>query len=53
MLGEIFPIESYDKTLSLQYLKYELHGKPRYGPDECRQLRAADLRSALPRLAAL
>jgi DNA-directed RNA polymerase subunit beta len=38
VLQEIFPIESYDKTLSLQYLKYEL-GKPRFGPDECRQLR--------------
>src|SRR5438445_6019480 len=38
VLQEIFPIESYDKTLSLQYLKYEL-GKPRYGPDECRRLR--------------
>jgi DNA-directed RNA polymerase subunit beta len=38
VLREIFPIESYDKTLSVQYLKYEL-GKPRYGPDECRQLR--------------
>src|ERR1700730_6532215 len=38
VLREIFPIESYDKTLSLTYLKYEL-GKPRYGPDECRQLR--------------
>src|SRR6266496_211892 len=38
VLREIFPIESYDKTLSLNYLKYEL-GKPRYGPDECRQLR--------------
>ncbi len=38
VLEEIFPIESYDKTLSLQYIKYEL-GKPRYGPDECRQLR--------------
>src|SRR6184192_514541 len=38
VLREIFPIESYDKSLSLQYLKYEL-GKPRYGPDECRQLR--------------
>src|SRR5713226_4545167 len=38
VLREIFPIESYDKTLSLQYLRYEL-GKPRYGPDECRQLR--------------
>src|SRR6202011_3748589 len=38
VLREIFPIESYDKTLSLQFLKYDL-GKPRYGPDECRQLR--------------
>src|SRR3984893_16892720 len=38
VLREIFPVESYDKTLSLQYLRYEL-GKPRYGPDECRQLR--------------
>ncbi|HEY1860051.1 MAG TPA: DNA-directed RNA polymerase subunit beta, partial [Gemmataceae bacterium] len=38
VLREIFPIESYDKTLSLQFIKYEL-GKPRYGPDECRQLR--------------
>src|SRR6516162_3036514 len=38
VLREIFPIESYDKTINLQFLKYEL-GKPRYGPDECRQLR--------------
>src|SRR3977135_3932461 len=38
VLREIFPIESYDKTLNLQFLKYEL-GKPRYGPDEGRQLR--------------
>src|SRR5437870_3407151 len=38
VLREIFPIESYDKTLSLDYLRYEL-GKPRYDPDECRQLR--------------
>src|ERR1700686_306640 len=38
VLREIFPIESYDKTLSLDYVKYEL-GKPRYDPDECRQLR--------------
>jgi DNA-directed RNA polymerase subunit beta len=38
VLREIFPIESYDKTLNLQFIKYEL-GKPRYGPDECRQLR--------------
>src|SRR5271170_2659882 len=38
VLREIFPIESYDKPLSLDFIKYEL-GKPRYGPDECRQLR--------------
>ena len=38
VLREIFPIESYDKKLSLSYLRYEL-GKPRYEPDECRQLR--------------
>src|SRR5919106_858551 len=38
VLREIFPIESYDKTLSLNYIRYEL-GKPRYGADECRQLR--------------
>jgi DNA-directed RNA polymerase subunit beta len=38
VLQEIFPIESYDKKTSLEYVKYEL-GKPRYDPDECRQLR--------------
>src|SRR6187401_1809593 len=38
VLREIFPIESYDKTIKLEYLKYDL-GKPRYTPDECRQLR--------------
>src|SRR3954467_14826082 len=38
VLREIFPIESYDKKLQLQFLRYEL-GKPRYEPDECRQLR--------------
>src|SRR5438477_11061018 len=38
VLREIFPIESYDKTIILEYLRYEL-GKPRYDPDECRQLR--------------
>src|SRR5579884_2649459 len=41
VLREIFPIESYpshDKKLSLEFIKYEL-GKPRYTPDECRQLR--------------
>ena len=38
VLQEIFPIESYDKTIRLEYLRYDL-GKPRYEPDECRQLR--------------
>ncbi|MCA9189243.1 MAG: DNA-directed RNA polymerase subunit beta, partial [Planctomycetales bacterium] len=38
VLREIFPIESYDKQINLEYLRYEL-GKPRYTPDECRQLR--------------
>src|SRR5438552_16853933 len=38
VLQEIFPIESYDKKISLEYVRYEL-GKPRYDPDECRQLR--------------
>jgi len=38
VLREIFPIESYDKKLQLSYVRYEL-GKPRYTPEECRQLR--------------
>ena len=38
VLREIFPVESYDKQLTLDYVKYEL-GKPRYTPEECRQLR--------------
>jgi DNA-directed RNA polymerase subunit beta len=38
VLREIFPIESYDKTLKLEYIGYDL-GKPRYEPHECRQLR--------------
>ena len=38
VLREIFPIESYDKQTQLHYLRYEL-GKPRYTPEECRQLR--------------
>ena len=38
VLQEIFPIESYDKTIKLEYIRYEL-GKPRYSMDECRQLR--------------
>src|SRR5438876_10881894 len=38
ILREVFPIESYDGQLALEYLEYEL-GKPRYSPDECRKLR--------------
>jgi len=38
LLREIFPIESYDKSMTLEYLYYELE-KPRYTPNECRQLR--------------
>ncbi|GAB4152674.1 MAG: DNA-directed RNA polymerase subunit beta [Planctomycetaceae bacterium] len=38
ILREVFPIESYDGQYRLEYVKYEL-GKPRYTPDECRQLR--------------
>ena len=38
VLREIFPVESYDKQLSLEFVRYEL-GKPRYTPEECRQLR--------------
>jgi DNA-directed RNA polymerase subunit beta len=38
VLREIFPIESYDKATRLDYVKYDL-GKPRYTPEECRQLR--------------
>jgi len=38
LLREIFPIVSYDESMQLEYLGYEL-GKPRYSPDECRQLR--------------
>ncbi len=38
LLREIFPIYSYDKTLCLEYISYEL-GRPRYTPEECRKLR--------------
>jgi DNA-directed RNA polymerase subunit beta len=38
ILREVFPIPSYDATMSLEYLGYEL-GSPRYTPDECRELR--------------
>jgi DNA-directed RNA polymerase subunit beta len=38
LLREVFPIQSYDGNMSLEYVSYDL-GKPRYTPDECRQLR--------------
>ena len=38
LFKEIFPIESYDKTMSLEYLGYEFD-RPRYSPNECRELR--------------
>ncbi|HHN77484.1 MAG TPA: DNA-directed RNA polymerase subunit beta [Phycisphaerales bacterium] len=38
LLHEIFPIESYDGTMSLDYIRYELE-QPRYTSDECRELR--------------
>jgi DNA-directed RNA polymerase subunit beta len=38
LLREVFPIESYDGTMRLEYLYYLLE-EPRYTPDECRELR--------------
>jgi DNA-directed RNA polymerase subunit beta len=38
LFREIFPIESYDKRMTLEYLSYELE-KPHYTPTECKQLR--------------
>jgi len=38
LFQEIFPIESYDSAMRLEYLYYELE-KPRYTLTECRQLR--------------
>ena len=37
ILRETFPIYSYDKTMALEYIGYEL-GRPRYSADECRVL---------------
>lgn len=34
---EIFPVMSYDETISLDFLEYDL-GEPRHTPDECRSL---------------
>ncbi len=38
LLREVFPIYSYDKTMCLEYVGYEL-GRPRYAIEECRKLR--------------
>ena len=38
LLREVFPIYSYDKTMCLEYVGYDL-GRPRYSIDECRKLR--------------
>jgi DNA-directed RNA polymerase subunit beta len=38
LVNEIFPIFSYDQTMSLEFMSYEL-GEPRYTPDECRGLK--------------
>jgi DNA-directed RNA polymerase subunit beta len=38
LFREVFPIESYDKKMVLEYLFYELE-KPHYTPTECKQLR--------------
>ena len=38
ILRETFPIKSYDGSLSLEYLYYEL-GEARYTPQECRDLK--------------
>jgi len=38
LLREIFPIVSYDKSMQLEYLSYELE-KPRYTIQQCRELR--------------
>jgi DNA-directed RNA polymerase subunit beta len=38
LLREVFPIESYDGTMRLEYTRYVLE-EPRYTPDECRELR--------------
>jgi DNA-directed RNA polymerase subunit beta len=38
LLREVMPIESYDGTMRLEYVSYQLE-EPRYTPDECRELR--------------
>lgn len=49
LFQEIFPIKSYDGTISLEFLHYEI-GEPRYNSDECRDLKrtyGAPLRARL------
>ncbi|MDG2292054.1 MAG: DNA-directed RNA polymerase subunit beta, partial [Phycisphaerales bacterium] len=38
LMKEVFPIESYDGSMRLEYLYYKLD-KPRYTPIECKELR--------------
>ena len=38
LFGEVFPVESHDKTMALEFHSYHL-GRPRNTPDECRQLK--------------
>ncbi len=38
IFSEVFPIESYDGSASIEFLEYEI-GEPRHTPEECRQLR--------------
>ncbi len=38
LLQEVFPIVSYDESMRLEFLTYEL-SEPRYKPQECRDLR--------------
>ena len=38
LMHEVFPIESYDGSMKLEYLYYKLD-KPRYTPEECNELR--------------
>jgi DNA-directed RNA polymerase subunit beta len=38
LLREVFPIESYDGSMRLEFLYYKLD-KPRYTPTECKELR--------------
>ena len=38
LMHEVFPIVSYDETMRVEYIHYDLE-QARYTPDECRQLR--------------